>query len=95
MKQGIPEHIITVIDALLAPYGVSLDEIINGGVIEPQIYITPRQASLMSGCHAPKTIRDFALAHKFKSKRIGHPTRGRVMIERKSFAQWLNGLPDQ
>ena len=91
----IPAHVVNAVDTLLSPYGVHFSEIMHSGVIDPQIYISPRQASLMSGRLTPKTIRDFALAHKFRSKRIGHPTRGRVMIDRKDSERWLDNLPDQ
>lgn len=91
----IPAHIVAAVDSLLSPYGVDFADVVRGGTIEPQIYISPRQASVMSGRFTPKTIRDFALLHKFKSKRSGHPTRGRVMIDRKDFRRWLDELPDQ
>lgn len=86
----IPAHIISAVDALLTPYGVSFSDVMrkSGGI---QKYMTPGQAALYCGL-APKTIRDKALAGEFRSVRIGGTMRSRILIDRLDFDRWLESF---
>ena len=75
----IPPSIAVAVDALLAPYGVSLSSMRSAAAGERR-FITARQASAYCGLSA-KTIRDKALAGEIRSRKIGRSEKSRVLID--------------
>lgn len=93
MKSKVPEipaHILTAVNALLAPYGVSLSEMMQK-TGDASKYMTARQAANYCGL-SPKTIRDKVLAGEFRSIKIGNTDKSRVLVDRADFDRWLESF---
>ena len=89
-QKPIPPSIAAAVDALLAPYGVSLSAIqsASGNLAR---YMTAKQAAAYCGLSA-KTIRDKALAGAIESRKIGRSEKSRVLIDRASLERWIDSF---
>ena len=90
-RKPIPPSIAAAVDALLAPYGVSLAAIQGEAGSDAPRYMTARQAAKYCGL-SPKTIRDKALAGAIDSRKIGRSAKSRVLIDRASLDRWLDSF---
>ena len=87
-SKPIPQCVLDAIEAMLLPYGTTLDDV---STYNSKKYMTTKQASIYSGL-GQKTIRERALENCFDSLRLGTTSRSRVLIDKLSFDQWLNGF---
>ena len=86
-QKPIPQCVLDTINTLLKPYGATLADV----SASTRRYMTAKQASIYSGL-CQKTIRDRARDNAYESIRIGNTRKSRVLIDKDSFDQWLNGF---
>lgn len=94
--QVIPQNIISSIDALLFPYGISFKRMLEV-TRQPQVKelgirsMTYKQCEKYSGI-SKYTIWRAAKAGKIKTHKISAGKHGKVLIDKESFDSWLEGL---
>lgn len=86
-KKTIPQCVVDAIETMLLPYGAHLADINTTA----RRYMTAKQASIYSGI-SPHTIRERAAEGAFEWIRLGHTSKGRVLIDKYSFDSWLNSF---
>lgn len=94
-KMKLPLEIKKAIDGLLAPYGMTLDQINKP---EPEVkpsldtvYLTVQQAEAYT--HFSRwSLGRYAKAGKIKSIKMNKSRAGKVLLEKKSLDDWLAGI---
>ena len=91
MKQDIPQPIIDAINAMLTPYGRTWADTSPVAVkeIEEPRFLSLRDAMIYSGLKRWNLYNHARQGH-FTWKKIGQARRSPVLIEKKSFDQWLD-----
>lgn len=91
---NIPQPIIDAINTMLAPYGRSFSDTSSQAVkkIEEPRFLNLHDAMLYSGLKRWNIYNHARLGH-FIWKKMGPAKRSTVLIEKKSFDQWLDTYP--
>lgn len=95
-KMKLPLEIKKAIDGLLAPYGMTLDQINKPEPEQEQkesletVYLTVQQAEEYT--HFSRwSLGRYAKAGKIKSIKMNKSRAGKVLLEKKSLDDWLAG----
>lgn len=92
-KMKIPVEIKNAIDGLLAPYGLSMDQINSKPEEKPSldtVYLTVQQAEDYT--HYKRwSLRQHAKAGHFRTIKTAKARGGKVLIDKASLDDWLAG----
>ena len=83
--KAIPQHILSAVNAILAPYGASFSQTATEN--EEKKYMTTKEASKYIGFH-PKYLRILALNGEIEVIRTDYPM-GKLLFEKHALDNWL------
>lgn len=89
----IPKHVELAVDALLEPYGISLGDLLDGRdrvADTRKRWMTIAEAEHYSGL-SRWALWDAARKGFFRQSKLGNARKSTVLIDKKSFDQWLDG----
>lgn len=89
----VPENITAAINAILSPYGVSIESIKNQTNTQPE---SPRYLSIDAAeaysCLSRWTICRAVKAGKLPQIKLSSAKQGKVLLDRADLDRWLKGL---